>query len=112
MAVTCVSTAASVTTSASAIPWLDFPVNRVVLLSDGEYNVHMTGVNWAYPIHARGQSRELLCDCCASPSSRSGRTCPGRTPWLLCVGCREGERPTWRLRDRLAVEEPAAELAA
>ena len=40
------------------------------------------------------------------------RTCPGRTPWLLCVGCREGERPTWRLRDRLAVEEPAAELAA
>jgi hypothetical protein len=47
-----------------------------------------------------------------STCRRSGRTCPGRTPWLLCVGCREGERPTWRLRDRLAVEEPAAELAA
>jgi hypothetical protein len=68
-------------------------VNRVVLLSDGEYNVYMIGVNWPHHIHARGQSRELLCDRCASPSSRSGRTCPGRTPWLSALGCREGRAP-------------------
>jgi hypothetical protein len=37
---------------------------------------------------------------------------PGADALALCLGCREGERRTWRLRYRLAVEEPAAELAA